>query len=129
VSDEDEIESRVADGAARRDDIIARLYAALDRKMREIETRIERASHDDGEAMSAADCERDARTLSQALHPVWVIVVYEVKEKKLIGITEFVFASYQDCQSGAEEARQELGLQLMPVCYVRWMKVEPGRGW
>jgi hypothetical protein len=67
--------------------------------------------------------------LSQALHPVWVIVVYEVKEKKLIGITEFVFASYQDCQSGAEEARQELGLQLMPVCYVRWMKVEPGRGW
>lgn len=67
--------------------------------------------------------------LSQALHPVWVIVVYEVKEKKLIGITEFVFASYQDCQSGAEEARQELGLQLIPVCYVRWMKVEPGRGW
>jgi hypothetical protein len=66
VSDEDEIESRVAgaDGAARRDDIIARLYAALDRKMREIETRIERASHDDGEAMSAADCERDARTLT-----------------------------------------------------------------
>ena len=63
------------------------------------------------------------------LHPVWVIVVYEVKQKKLIGITEFVFASYQNCQSGAEEAKQELGLHLKPVCYLRWMKGEPGSAW
>ena len=60
---------------------------------------------------------------------MWVIVVYELKEKKLIGITEFVFASYQDCQSGAEEAKQALGLHLKPVCYVRWMKVGTGSGW
>ena len=63
VSDEDEAASG-DDGILRRDGIIARLYAALDRKMREIETRIERASQADGETMSAADCERDARTLT-----------------------------------------------------------------
>ncbi len=63
MSDEDEVASG-ADGTSRRDGIIARLYAALDRKMREIETRIERASHVDGEGISAADCERDARTLT-----------------------------------------------------------------
>ncbi len=49
------------------------------------------------------------------MRPVWVIAVYEAKEKKLVGITEFVFALYQDCQSGAEEAMQELGLHLRPV--------------
>ena len=63
------------------------------------------------------------------MRPVWVIAVYEAKEQKLVGITEFVFASYQDCQSGAEEAMQELGLHLRPVCYLRWMKQEPGNGW
>ena len=63
MSDEDEAASG-ADGTSRRDGIIARLYAALDQKMREIETRIEQASYVDGEAMSAADCERDARTLT-----------------------------------------------------------------
>jgi len=66
---------------------------------------------------------------SKNLRPVWVIAVFEVKEQKLVGITEFVFASYQDCQTGAEEAMQELGLHLRPVCYVRWMKQEPGSGW
>ena len=63
MSDEDEAASDV-DGASRRGRVVARLYAALDQKMREIETRIERTSHIDGEAMSAADCERDARTLT-----------------------------------------------------------------
>ena len=71
----------------------------------------------------------DERAPYKDLHPVWVIVVYEVKEKKLIGITEFVFASYQDCQSGAEEAMQGLGLQLKPVCYLRWMKRDTGGNW
>ena len=63
MSDEDEAASG-ADGALRRASIIARLYTALDQKMLEIETRIERASQADGEAMSATDCERDARTLT-----------------------------------------------------------------
>lgn len=44
MSDEDEA-APGADGAARRTGIIGRLYAALDQKMREIENRIERASH------------------------------------------------------------------------------------
>ena len=63
MSDEDEAASGVAGtgGAARRAGIIARLYAALDQKLREIETRIERAAQADGDAMSAAECERDAR--------------------------------------------------------------------
>jgi len=70
VSDEDEAASGVvgaSDGssvASRHAGIIARLYAALDHKMREIEHRIERASHDGGEGLSAADSERDARTLT-----------------------------------------------------------------
>ena len=66
MSDEDEAASGAAgaDGAARRAGIIARLYAALDQKMREIENRIERASHAESETLSAADCERDARTLT-----------------------------------------------------------------
>ncbi len=63
MSDEDETACR-ADGASRRVDIIDRLYAALDQKMQEIETRIERTSLVEGEEMSAADCERDARTLT-----------------------------------------------------------------
>ncbi len=66
VSDEDETASGAegAGGVSRRASIITRLYAALDHKMREIEHRIERASHAGGEAMSAADSERDARTLT-----------------------------------------------------------------
>lgn len=48
---------------ARREDIIARLYAALDSKMHEIEERIG-AHSQTGEGASAADGERDARTLT-----------------------------------------------------------------
>ena len=66
---------------------------------------------------------------SQDLHPVWVIVVYEIKEMKLIGITEFVFPSYQDCQAGAKEAQRELGLHLNPRCFMRWMKPESDLVW
>lgn len=71
----------------------------------------------------------DAKIPNEDIEPVWIILVYEVKEKKLIGITEFVFASYQDCQSGAEEAQRELELHLMPVCFMRWMKpkIDPVR--
>lgn len=66
---------------------------------------------------------------SQDLHPVWVIVVYEIKEMKLIGITEFVFSSYQDCQAGAKEVQRELGLHLKPLCFMRWMKPETDLVW
>jgi len=66
VSDEDDAVAGIADadGAARSTGIIARLYVALDQKMREIETRIERASQAGSDECSAADCERDARTLT-----------------------------------------------------------------
>ena len=66
MSDEDDAASGVADadGAARSSGIIARLYTALDQKMREIETRIVRASQSGSDECSAADCERDARTLT-----------------------------------------------------------------
>lgn len=63
MSGEDEA-GAIDDGMARRAGIIARLYAALDQKLQEIENRIENHSQADGEAMSAADCERDARTLT-----------------------------------------------------------------
>jgi len=63
VSDEDEAVSG-AGGASRRAGIIARLYAALDQKMREIENRIERTSRIGAEELTAADSERDARTLT-----------------------------------------------------------------
>lgn len=63
MSGEDEA-GAIDDGMARRAGIIARLYAALDQKLQDIENRIERHSQADGEAMSAADCERDARTLT-----------------------------------------------------------------
>lgn len=70
VSDEDEAASGAegastgSSGVSRRAGIISRLYAALDHKMREIEHRIERASQAGGEGLSAADSERDARTLT-----------------------------------------------------------------
>ena len=70
VSDEDEAASGTeganvgSRGVSRRAGIISRLYAALDHKMREIEHRIERASHDSAEGLSAAASERDARTLT-----------------------------------------------------------------
>lgn len=60
------------------------------------------------------------------LRPVWVIVVYEVRNKKLIGITEFVFTSYNACQESAAEAKRKLELRLNPVCYLRWMKEDAG---
>jgi hypothetical protein len=62
------------------------------------------------------------------LRPVWVIVVYEVSEQKLIGITEFVFASYQECQDGAADAERKLDLHLRPVCFLRWMRGESESG-
>ena len=61
------------------------------------------------------------------LRPVWVIVVYEMRNKKLIGITEFVFASRNECQESAAEAKRKLGLRLKPVCYLRWMKAGAAR--
>lgn len=63
MGDEDKVACNV-NGTPRRADIIDRLYTALDRKMGEIETRIARASRDEDDTMSAADCERDARTLT-----------------------------------------------------------------
>jgi hypothetical protein len=51
-----------AEGAARRR-IVARLFKALDEKMRQIEDRIAKAVAG-GEQQSAADAERDARALS-----------------------------------------------------------------
>jgi len=66
VSDQDEAASGAegAGGVSRRAGIIARLYAALDQKMREIENRIEKASCIGAEELTAADSERDARTLT-----------------------------------------------------------------
>ncbi len=66
MSEEDEVASGFVgvEGSTRSVDIITRLYAALDQKMREIETRIERASQVGSQESSAADCERDARTLT-----------------------------------------------------------------
>lgn len=75
----------------------------------------------------ASDIQKErapSRTPSEDIRPIWVIVVYEVRNEKLIGITEFVFASYGECQKSAAEARKELGLHLKPVCYLRWMKME-----
>lgn len=52
--------ARKTNASVQRGDIVARLYAALDRKMKEIEERISAG----GEGASAADAERDARTLT-----------------------------------------------------------------
>lgn len=66
MCDEDEAVSGTegAGGVSRRAGIIARFYAALDMKMREIENRIERASRSGAEELKAVDSERDARTLT-----------------------------------------------------------------
>lgn len=53
--------------------------------------------------------------------PIWVILVYETKGGKLVGITEFVFLSYDACQRGAEDAKRSLGLHIRPMCYLRWL--------
>jgi len=65
-----------------------------------------------------------SRAASEDIRPVWVIIVYEVRNEKLIGITEFVFESYEECQLSSAEARKKLGLQSKPACYLRWMKGE-----
>jgi len=64
------------------------------------------------------------RKPSDDVRPVWVIVVFEVRSEKLIGITEFVFESYEECQLTSAEAKKKLGLRLKPVCYLRWMEVD-----
>lgn len=61
----------------RRGDIIARLYAALDRKMKEIEQRL-----DADDATGAADSERDARTLTSLARLYEKIVDLEGAEEK-----------------------------------------------
>ncbi len=49
----------------RREEMVRRLYEALDGKMREIEGRISRArEREGGDEISPADSERDARTLN-----------------------------------------------------------------
>lgn len=50
--------------AARRERLLGRVYAALEAKMAEIETRIARAREGAGEIASPADSERDVRTLN-----------------------------------------------------------------
>jgi len=64
--------------SARRGDIIARFYAALDRKMKEIEERLQGS----GEGHSAADSERDARTLTSLARLYEKIVDLEGAEEK-----------------------------------------------
>ena len=59
---------------------------------------------------------------SENIRPVWVIVVYELRNEKLIGITEFVFESYEECWQSSTEVKEKLGLHLNPVCYLRWLK-------
>ena len=71
---------------------------------------------------------QEESTPSEDIRPIWVIVVYKVWNEKLIGITEFVFASYEECQENAAEVRKKLGLQLSPVCYLRWVSAEPESG-
>lgn len=60
------------------------------------------------------------------MHPVWVIVVFETQGKRIVGITEFVFATYDACLSGADETKRKFGLHLEPKCYLRWIKTLPG---
>jgi len=59
------------------------------------------------------------RAPSDDIRPVWIIVVYN---EKFIGITEFVFESYEECQIFSAELRKQLGLHLKPACYLRWLK-------
>ena len=60
--------------------------------------------------------------VSENIRPVWVIVVYAVQDEKLIGITEFVFESYEECQKTSAEAKEKMDLHLKPVCYLRWLR-------
>jgi len=54
----------------------------------------------------------------------WCDVVYEIRNEKLVGITEFVFSSRQQCQKSAAKAKQDLELHTTPGCYLRWEKGE-----
>ena len=57
----------------------------------------------------------------------WCDVVYEIQGEKLIGITEFVFESYEECQKSSVEAKEKMNLHLKPVCYLRWLKEGEGK--
>lgn len=69
---------------------------------------------------------RKARASESAygIRPVWVIFVYEIRNEKLVGITEFVFSTRQQCQKSAAKAKQDLELHTTPGCYLRWEKGE-----
>lgn len=63
---------------------------------------------------------------SKEHYPVWVIVVFETQGKRILGVTEFVFATFDACRTAAEQTKRKFELNLMPVCYLRWLKELPG---
>jgi len=111
VREEDEAASGVAgaEGAARSADIITRLYAALDRKMREIETRIERFSQTGSEESSAADCERDARTLTTLAKLYEKICEMEAASDNAASDEQI---SQEAMESDADRFREEIAKRL-----------------
>ena len=102
----------------RRAGIVARLYAALDQKMREIEERIE-ASARSGEGVSAADGERDARTLTSLARLFEKLSEIEGGNK---GTTEATGAGAKHKESYAHRIRDEIAGRLE-----RMLKVEQDR--
>ena len=67
---------------------------------------------------------------AQGIRPVWVIVVYATQKEKLVSITEYLFYSRRKCEESAVRVKQELELQIVPDCYLRWVgdRKETGQG-
>ena len=111
MSDEDEPASCIAGAvsAARSASIITRLYAALDQKMREIETRIEQASQTGFDACSAADSERDARTLT-TLAKLYEKISEMEAASELVSSKERI--SQEAMESDADRFREDIANRL-----------------
>lgn len=102
--------ARKTNASVQRGDIVARLYAALDRKMKEIEERISAS----GEGVSAADAERDARTLTSLARLYEKLSEMEQASEKAAQKGEF---SQKDMN--ADRQREEIAERLE-----RWLKDE-----
>ena len=111
MSEEDEAASCVTDvdSAVRSAGIITRLYAALDQKMREIESRIEQTSQAGSDGCSAADSERDARTLTTLAKLYEKICEMEAASDNAAGDEQI---SHEAMESNADDFRHDIAKRL-----------------
>lgn len=107
----------VREARARR--IVSGLYAALDEKMRQIEERMAKAQEAGAEAPSAADAERDARTLSGLARLYAKLVELDDGAQSAGGREQDQATAALEATDNADRLRRDLALRLQRLNQAR----------